>query len=348
MSLIHGIDWQGMGTMILRIAAILLCLVAHEVCHGLAAYKLGDPTAKMNHRLSLNPLHHLDVFGLLMMVTVGFGWAKPVPVDPRYFKKPKQGMAITSLAGPFSNFVLAYLAAIGANVLAAVMTLRGETAGVFLAFQFCYLLVLLNIGLGVFNLIPFPPLDGSKVVAMFLPDRLYIRWMQLERYGMIILMAILWFGWFDGFLDGARTVLTNFMFTYSEFAFYGYVILMSVFNDFSRYFYIFFVGESRAVDHNRGKAAVYASLAGIEVGTVVEVKNDGYFGTFLNSRLYEFNEVSVVCIRSRAFAYLQNNGCFFFLARLGYTLNDFHVVYVERAYGVTAFISRRKHLFRIN
>lgn len=226
MSLIHGIDWQGMGTMILRIAAILLCLVVHEVCHGLAAYKLGDPTAKMNHRLSLNPLHHLDVFGLLMMVTVGFGWAKPVPVDPRYFKKPKQGMAITSLAGPFSNFVLAYLAAIGANVLAAVMTLRGETAGVFLAFQFCYLLVLLNIGLGVFNLIPFPPLDGSKVVAMFLPDRLYIRWMQLERYGMIILMAILWFGWFDGFLDGARTVLTNFMFTYSEFAFYGVLGLL--------------------------------------------------------------------------------------------------------------------------
>ncbi len=226
MSLIHGIDWQGMGTMILRIAAILLCLVVHEVCHGLAAYKLGDPTAKMNHRLSLNPLHHLDVFGLLMMVTVGFGWAKPVPVDPRYFKKPKQGMAITSLAGPFSNFVLAYLAAIGANVLAAVMTVRGETAGVFLAFQFCYLLVLLNIGLGVFNLIPFPPLDGSKVVAMFLPDRLYIRWMQLERYGMIILMAILWFGWFDGFLDGARTVLTNFMFTCSEFAFYGVLGLL--------------------------------------------------------------------------------------------------------------------------
>lgn len=212
--------------MILRIAAILLCLVVHEVCHGLAAYKLGDPTAKMNHRLSLNPLHHLDVFGLLMMVTVGFGWAKPVPVDPRYFKKPKQGMAITSLAGPFSNFVLAYLAAIGANALAAVMTIRGETAGVFLAFQFCYLLVLLNIGLGVFNLIPFPPLDGSKVVAMFLPDRLYIRWMRLERYGMIILMAILWLGWFDGFLDGARTILTNVMFTYSEFAFSGVLGLL--------------------------------------------------------------------------------------------------------------------------
>lgn len=226
MDLIHGIDWQGMGTMALRIIAILLCLVVHEVCHGLAAYKLGDPTAKMNHRLSLNPLHHLDVFGLLMMITVGFGWAKAVPVDPRYFKKPKQGMAITALAGPISNFVMAYLAAIGANALAAAMTVDGQTTGLTMAFSFCYLLVLLNIGLGVFNLIPFPPLDGSKVVAMFLPDRLYIRWMQLERYGMIILMAILWFGWFDGFLDGARTVITNFMFTYSKFAFYGVLNLL--------------------------------------------------------------------------------------------------------------------------
>ena len=203
MSLIHGIDWQGMGTMILRIAAILLCLVVHEVCHGLAAYKLGDPTAKMNHRLSLNPLHHLDVFGLLMMVTVGFGWAKPVPVDPRYFKKPKQGMAITSLAGPFSNFVLAYLAAIGANVLAAVMTLRGETAGGFLAFQFCYLLVLLNIGLGVFNLIPFPPLDGSKVVAVLLPDRTYSWLMRYERFGMLLLLAVISVGIGSNALDSA-------------------------------------------------------------------------------------------------------------------------------------------------
>lgn len=212
--------------MALRIMAILLCLVVHEVCHGLAAYKLGDPTAKMNRRLSLNPLHHLDVFGLLMMITVGFGWAKAVPVDPRYFKKPKQGMAVTALAGPISNFVMAYLAAIGANALAAAMTVDGQTTGLTMAFSFCYLLVLLNIGLGVFNLIPFPPLDGSKVVAMFLPDRLYIRWMQLERYGMIILMAILWFGWFDGFLDGARTVITNFMFTCSEFAFYGVLNLL--------------------------------------------------------------------------------------------------------------------------
>ena len=108
----QSINWSDLGDMVLRVAAILICLIIHEVSHGLAAYKLGDPTAKMNHRLSLNPLRHLDLFGTLMMVVVGFGWAKPVPVDPRYFKKPKQGMAITALAGPLSNFVLAFLSAI--------------------------------------------------------------------------------------------------------------------------------------------------------------------------------------------------------------------------------------------
>ena len=220
MELIHGVDWYGMGTMFLRIVAILLCLVVHEVCHGLAAYWLGDPTAKRSNRLSLNPLHHLDIFGLIMMVTVGFGWAKPVPVDPRYFRNPKKGMAITALAGPLSNFVLAFLAAFGANALAAAMTIHGQTNLLMTLFSLCYLLVLLNIGLGVFNLIPFPPLDGSKVVAMFLPDRQYIRWMQLERYGMVILMAILWFGWLDTYLYAARTFLVDFMLTSTEGIYY--------------------------------------------------------------------------------------------------------------------------------
>ena len=221
-----GIDWAGMGTMALRLAAILLCLVVHEVCHGLAAYYLGDPTAKESRRLSLNPIRHLDIFGLIMMFAVGFGWAKPVPVDPRYFRNPKVGMAITALAGPVSNFVLAYLAALGLNVLAAVELTKGESTGLSLVFMFCYMLLIMNIGLGIFNLIPFPPLDGSKVVAMFLPDHLYIRWMQLERYGMLLLMAVLWFGWLDGFLNGARDLVTELLMTGSEFAFYGVLELL--------------------------------------------------------------------------------------------------------------------------
>lgn len=223
MDLLHGIDWQGMGAMALRIAAILLCLVVHEVCHGLAAWYLGDPTAKESHRLSLNPIRHLDIFGLVMMFAVGFGWAKPVPIDPRYFRHPKVGMAVTALAGPASNFVLAYLAALGVSALAAVAAVKGTSDGLMLAFEFCYLLLLMNIGLGVFNLIPFPPLDGSKVVAMLLPDKWYLLWMRLERYGMLLLMVVLWFGWLDGVLDTARDGITEAMLRGSEFVYYGLI-----------------------------------------------------------------------------------------------------------------------------
>lgn len=222
----HGIDWSSLGSMVLRIVAILLCLVVHEVCHGLAAYSLGDPTAKQNHRLSLNPLRHLDPFGLLMMVVAGFGWAKPVPVDPRYFKNPKRGMAMTALAGPLSNFALAYIAAIAMNGTYAYITLRGQTAGAMSAMNFLYLLIALNVGLGIFNLIPFPPLDGSKVLAMFLPDRVYGQLMQLERYGMILLMAVLWFGWLDSFLYAARTWVMNLLFEGSAFGYYAVLAML--------------------------------------------------------------------------------------------------------------------------
>ena len=102
-----ALDLGSLEGIALRLASVFLCLTIHESCHGLAAYALGDPTAKRAHRLSLNPLRHIDWLGLIMMVVAGFGWAKPVPVDPRYFKKPKQGMAVTALAGPVSNFLLA-------------------------------------------------------------------------------------------------------------------------------------------------------------------------------------------------------------------------------------------------
>lgn len=213
----NGIDWFGLGNMAFRILAVLLCLVVHEVSHGWAAYRLGDPTAMQNHRLSLNPLRHLDIFGTLMMLVAGFGWAKPVPIDPRYFKNPKKGMAITALAGPASNFVLALLSALAVNAVYAVILVRGETTLLLSVLQFFYLLLMLNLGLGIFNLIPFPPLDGSKVVAMFLPDDLYHKWMRLEQYGMLLLMAVLWFGWFDGFLVTTRDAVLSTMLHWTEF-----------------------------------------------------------------------------------------------------------------------------------
>ena len=183
-------DWAGFVSLLLTVAAVLLCLTVHETCHGLAAYALGDPTAKRMRRLSFNPLHHIDWFGLAAMFLVGFGWAKPVPVDMRYFKKPKQGMALCALAGPVSNFVFAILALLPVRW----MFYHAEATAVTLwIYQFLVTLVLLNLGLGLFNLIPIPPLDGSKVLFSILPDRAYLQLMRYERYGMALLLLLVFF-----------------------------------------------------------------------------------------------------------------------------------------------------------
>ena len=202
-NLIQALDFSSMGDAAMRVAAIFLCLTIHETCHGLAALALGDPTAKSMHRLSLNPLRHIDPLGLVMMFAVGFGWAKPVPVDPRYFKKPKQGMAVTALAGPASNFLLALLAM---GISKAIYLYAPYTTAWDTVFTFClYTLAPLSVGLGLFNLIPIPPLDGSKVLGAFLPDRAYFTLMRYERYGMLVLLALSFLGVGDGFIS--RTIL---------------------------------------------------------------------------------------------------------------------------------------------
>ena len=187
-NLFHALDFTSLGSAALRAAAVLLCLSVHETCHGLAALVLGDPTAKARHRLSLNPLRHIDWLGLAMMFVAGFGWAKPVPVNPNYFKKPKQGMAVTALAGPASNFLLALLTMLISRLIYLYAPYNPVWQTVF---DFClYTVAPLSIGLGLFNLLPLPPLDGSKVLAMFLPDRAYAVWMRYERYGMLVLLLL--------------------------------------------------------------------------------------------------------------------------------------------------------------
>lgn len=185
-----ALDFGSMLDMVLRLAAVLLCLTVHETCHGLAAYALGDPTARRAHRLSLNPLRHIDWFGLLMMFAAGFGWAKPVPVNPNYFKKPKQGMAITALAGPVSNFFLALLTLLAARILCDVAAYSETNQRIL---DFLLMVAVLSIGLGLFNLVPIPPLDGSKVLFAVLPDRAYDWLMRNERYGMLLLFALVFF-----------------------------------------------------------------------------------------------------------------------------------------------------------
>lgn len=191
-NLFQALDVSSLTDAVLRVAAVFLCLTVHETCHGLAALALGDPTAKSMHRLSLNPLHHIDWLGLALMFTVGFGWAKPVPVNPNYFRKPKQGMAVTALAGPVSNLLLAVLF-LGIGKVIYLYAPYSEGMNVF--FEWCLFTVApMSVGMGLFNLIPIPPLDGSKVLAVLLPERAY-RWlMRYERFGIFALWLLVALG----------------------------------------------------------------------------------------------------------------------------------------------------------
>ena len=187
----NALDFGTLRDAAVQLLAVLFCLTVHETCHGLAALALGDPTAKRQHRLSLNPLRHIDWFGLLMMLVAGFGWARPVPENPNYFKKPRQGMALTALAGPASNLLLALLLLIPARLIYtyAHYSVFNQTALDFLTST-----AALSIGLGLFNLIPIPPLDGSKVLAVLLPERAY-RWlMRYERFGIFALWLLVALG----------------------------------------------------------------------------------------------------------------------------------------------------------
>ena len=173
--------------------AALIALTVHEFSHGYAAYKLGDPTARSLGRLTLNPVKHIDPIGALCMVFFRFGWAKPVPINPRYFKKPKRDFALTALAGPLSNLLLAF-----AFGLVYLLTVKGFSSVFFeseLSYRlavnltlFIYIFHAVNLGLAVFNLSPVPPLDGSRLLNVILPTRLYFKVMRYERqiyYGLI-------------------------------------------------------------------------------------------------------------------------------------------------------------------
>lgn len=183
------------------VPAALICVPVHEYAHGYVAWKLGDPTAKQSGRLTLNPLRHFDPVGVVLLILFGFGWARPVPVDTRYFKNPKRDMAITSLAGPLSNFVLAFLMLV---LLSASIRIFSYSAFVQFLINLMLNIALLSIGLGVFNLLPIPPLDGSKILFSFLPERIYYTILRYERYGMIIMIAIIYLGLVTGPLNTVR------------------------------------------------------------------------------------------------------------------------------------------------
>ena len=197
----------------------LITLSVHECAHGYAAYKMGDPTARNFGRLTLNPLKHLDLYGTICMILFHFGWAKPVPINARNFRDPRKGMAITAAAGPASNLLLAFLAAICIKLLALLAgTLIPQFQNDVLFYFFYYLILffelfhVLNLSLCVFNLSPLPPLDGSRIFLAFLPPRLYFKVMRYERAIQIALMVALFFGAFSGVIQDIVEWLSAVMF----------------------------------------------------------------------------------------------------------------------------------------
>lgn len=174
------------------VVALLPALTFHEWAHGFTAYKLGDNTAKVDGRLSLNPLDHIDPLGALMIALVGFGWAKPVPVSTRNFKKPKRDLALVSAAGPAANFILSFFSTL-LFVLTALIGLKLHVFNptVEILMEIFYYSALINLGLGFFNLIPLPPLDGSNVVMCLLPPKAAMKYAKLRYYSHYILIGIL-------------------------------------------------------------------------------------------------------------------------------------------------------------
>lgn len=201
------------SNLIYTIPAVLIAIVLHEWAHGFISYKLGDPSPKAEGRLSLNPLKHLDPVGTLCLLFFRFGWAKPVQVNPNYYKDRKMGMMWTALAGPIMNFIISFL-----TILIVIIILKLFPNFIFTDLGYYIYNVLLvtsflSISLGVFNLIPIPPLDGSKILFAILPEDMYFAYMKYERYGMILLVILLYSGIFSMILSPLTTGIYNGMIT---------------------------------------------------------------------------------------------------------------------------------------
>ncbi len=186
-SVLRGLDWSVPVQLLLSVLPALICITLHECAHGMTAYMLGDDTAKRAGRLSLNPIKHIDVLGLVMLVVFRFGWAKPVPVNMNNFRNPKQGMALTAAAGPLANLVISIIVLFIYGLLFIPL---GRYEWGWYLLETVYVTAYLSLTLALFNIIPIPPLDGSKVLYSAVSERSYRRLMYYERYGMIALLIL--------------------------------------------------------------------------------------------------------------------------------------------------------------
>lgn len=190
-------------TLLARAFVVFCCLPIHELAHGYAAYKLGDNTAKNHGRLTFNPLAQLNPIGTIMIFLFGIGYANPVPVNPANFKNPKKGMALTALAGPVSNLIMGFIFVFAAYASGSFF--HSAAAQYFVSFL--YYAASVNVTLAVFNLIPIPPLDGSRILSVFLPDNVYFGIMRYERYIMIAFMVLLFTPVLDGVIGGLSSLM---------------------------------------------------------------------------------------------------------------------------------------------
>lgn len=184
-------------TYLLRALVMLIAIPAHELAHAWVSWKLGDETAKRYGRMTMNPMAHFEPLGALCMILFGIGWAKPVPTNPRRFRNPRLGMAVTASAGPVMNLLIAYLSMIGYKLVFYMTPGNGLWD---LLIQFLLMMIRLNVSLAVFNLLPVPPFDGSRMLLVLLPPKYYFGIMKYERYIMMGLLAILWLGLLNGVL----------------------------------------------------------------------------------------------------------------------------------------------------
>ena len=196
--------------LLMRIVAVILALTVHEFSHSLAAYKLGDRTSRYDKRLTLNPIHHIDPIGMVLIILVGFGWAKPVMVNPYNLRKPKRDMAIISFAGPLSNLIFGFITILAIVPYAYFWGITSQISAQL--FHFLIILASLNISLAVFNMLPIPPLDGSKILALLLPNHLYYKFISFQ-YGMLILVVLIVTDLIDAILTPIVFAVYNVMFS---------------------------------------------------------------------------------------------------------------------------------------
>ncbi len=204
-SLMSGNVQEVLLSILLSVPGILIALSFHEWAHAFAAYKLGDPTARNLGRMTIDPLRHLDLFGTLMILLVGFGWAKPVPVNPRNFKKPKRDDIIVSLAGVITNFIIAFILT---GIMLAILRFAPSLMSN-IVYLMLFSAISINISIGIFNLLPIPPLDGYHLLRNALMRKNVNTLWKFEQYSQYFMIAILILSYSTGFIS----ILANFILT---------------------------------------------------------------------------------------------------------------------------------------